>query len=222
MLRSALPLFLLIAGAPSTAAQADAETTADAPPAHVVPFGQAGNAVELVLAAGDALPLEADVHLAEAPEWATVRPEQLRVSAGPGGEAVATFAFDVLPTAPAGEPGALVFTVETADGRRAEHRVEVEVAAPARFSLGRPRPNPARGRVTLPVALPKAGRLVVEAYDVLGRRVTVLHDGAAEAGGASVALDAGRLASGPYVVRAAVAPEGGRAQSDVQRLTVVR
>jgi hypothetical protein len=76
--------------------------------------------------------------------------------------------------------------------------------------------------VVLPVTLPVDGRLRVEAYDVLGRQVAVLHHGAAAAGGHELALEAGTLAAGVYVVRAVQQAEGERTRSAVQRVTVVR
>lgn len=194
----------------------------EAPSAHVIPFGQAGNALELVLAAGPQVGLRAEVVLVSAPAWVAVRPERLAVAAEAEAEAVAAFAFDLLPTAPSGESGALVFEVQTADGRVAQHEVTVEAAAPARFALGAPSPNPSRGRAMLAVTLPSAGRLVVEAYDVLGRRVAVLHEGLAEAGGRRVSLEASGLAAGTYVVRAAWRGDGGSVETAVRRLTVVR
>ena len=190
------------------------------PSAHVIPFGQAGNVLELVVGDGQEAALQAEVVLVEAPSWVAVRPERLAVAVGP--EAVAAFAFDLLPAAPVGEAGTLVFEVQAADGRAQRHEVAIEAAAPARFALGAPSPNPSRERATLAVTLPAAGDLVVEAYDVLGRRVAVLHTGPAEAGSRRVALEAGALAAGPYVVRALWSGEGGAAEAAVRRLTVVR
>lgn len=216
-----LPLFAFVLASTSLAA-AQSAPPAEAPATHVVPFGQAGNAVELVLAAEATEPLEAAVTLAEAPPWVAVRPERQVVQAEPAEEAVAAFTFDVLASAPAGEVGVLAFEILLADGRVARHEIEVEAAAPTRFALAAPRPNPSRGRVVLPVALPEAGRLRVEAYDVLGRRVAVLHDGQTDAGGLVVEWDVDRLAPGLYVVQARSAADGARTQTDVQRLTVVR
>ena len=201
---------------------AQAQAATDSSSAHVVPFGQAGNAVELVLAAEALEPLEAEVTLAGAPSWVAVQPERLVVQAEPGEETVAAFAFDVLAAAPAGEPGVLAFEIRLADGRVARHEIEVEAAAPTAFALLVPRPNPSRGRVMLPVVLPTAGRLRVEAYDVLGRRVAVLRDGPAEAGGHAVAWETGWVAPGVYVVRATATGEGQRTKTGIQRLTVVR
>ena len=206
-------------------ASAQKHASSDAPAArtaHLVPFGQAGNTVDLVLAAEPDEPMEAEIVLAETPSWIAVRPARLVVAAEPGEETVAAFEFDVLASAPAGEVGVLVFDIESAHGRTARHEVAVKAAAPRAFALLAPRPNPSRGRVVLPVTLPVKGRLRVEAFDVLGRQVAVLHDGEVAAGGREVTLEAGRLAAGVYVVRAVQSAEGERTRSAVQRLTVVR
>ena len=93
--------------------------------------------------------------------------------------------------------------------------------APAALALGAAYPNPARGTVTLPVELPAAGALTVAAYDVLGRRVTALHEGPAEPGRFELALDGSGLAPGVYVVRATLRA-GGEAHTATRRLTILR
>jgi hypothetical protein len=217
-----LPLLSLALSSILPVTAQTAEPPGDERSAYVVPFGQTGNAVELVLAAEAERPLEAQVVLVEAPAWIAVRPERQTLAADPDEEAVAGFTFDVLTSAPAGETGVLIFEIELADGRRARHEVAVEAAAPRVFALLAPRPNPARGRVVFPVTLPVEGQLLVEAYDVLGRQVAVLHDGPVSAGGREAVLEAGRLASGVYVVRAVQSAKGERTREAVQRLTVVR
>jgi hypothetical protein len=62
-------------------------------------------------------------------------------------------------------------------------------------------PNPVSTGGTVRVTLPEAGAVRVVVYDVLGRQVAVLADGERAAGTHDVALDAGRLAPGVYVVR---------------------
>ncbi len=69
------------------------------------------------------------------------------------------------------------------------------------FRLGAPYPNPARDVARLPVSAPQGASVRVEAFDRLGRRVAVLHDGPL-ASGVHVEFDLGRLASGAYAVRA--------------------
>ena len=88
---------------------------------------------------------------------------------------------------------------------------------PIDFALEAPRPNPARGAATLRYALPAAGTVRVEAFDLLGRRVAVLVDGARPAGWHEARLDASRLGAGVYVVRMTAGTF-----SAAQRVTVVR
>ena len=55
-------------------------------------------------------------------------------------------------------------------------------SASARLRFRAPIPNPAAGTVTLGLELPRAGRLVVEVFDIGGRRVASLHEGPSHAG----------------------------------------
>ncbi len=79
-------------------------------------------------------------------------------------------------------------------------------------------PNPADGIITVSAAVPSGIEKRVNMYDVLGRRVLLLHDGPLAAGEHSLPLDASALPPGLYLVRAAT-PEGSVAGS---RVTVVR
>jgi hypothetical protein len=66
-------------------------------------------------------------------------------------------------------------------------------------SLGVPFPNPARAGAVVPFTLAEAGPVSLVLYDLLGRRVAVLAEGALGAG-AHEALVPDRLAPGVYVV----------------------
>ena len=104
------------------------------------------------------------------------------------------------------------------DGQRTmAGEAEVEVGAPATFQLLAPFPNPAQHAATIRYELPRADRVAVVAYNALGQEVARLADGEQEAGRYEVALDAGRLAPGIYVVRFVA---GGA--SATRKLTVVR
>ena len=75
-------------------------------------------------------------------------------------------------------------------------------AAPgAVVALGAAAPNPARGRVRIPFTLAAASDADVSVFDALGRRVAVLHAGAAAAGTTVAEWDASAAAPGVYVVR---------------------
>ncbi len=66
----------------------------------------------------------------------------------------------------------------------------------------RPFANPVRGAATLTLDVPAPGDVSVRVYDLLGRAVATLHDGALAAGVRTLALDASSLPTGVYVVRA--------------------
>ncbi len=63
-------------------------------------------------------------------------------------------------------------------------------------------PNPVRDRARVSLDLPMATTARVEVFDVLGRRVATLHDGALSAGPHDFVLDAASLPAGLAVVRA--------------------
>jgi hypothetical protein len=78
-------------------------------------------------------------------------------------------------------------------------------------------PNPTAGTATVRLESPVTERLTVAVYDVLGREVARLHDGAVEAGAVQFAFDGAALPAGLYVIRAA-----SEAGVVTERLTVTR
>ncbi|MEL6446122.1 MAG: T9SS type A sorting domain-containing protein [Bacteroidota bacterium] len=62
-------------------------------------------------------------------------------------------------------------------------------------------PNPFSTQTTLSLTLPAALDVEAVAYDVLGRRVAVLHEGVLAAGTHALTFEAARLPAGVYVVR---------------------
>jgi hypothetical protein len=88
---------------------------------------------------------------------------------------------------------------------------------PAEAVLAPAVPNPAVGQTTLRFALPEAGAVRLAVYDVTGRRVAVLFEGAAAAGWHEAVFLGHGLASGLYVARLEA---GGSVHT--QRLTLVR
>jgi hypothetical protein len=99
------------------------------------------------------------------------------------GPASSPWRFTIGPASAAGEPG-----------------------APVALWLGRPSPNPLRRGTSLPLYVPRPGRLVAEVLDVAGRRVARLRDGTVPAGWTSLRWDGRdeegrRVASGLYWIR---------------------
>ncbi len=95
-------------------------------------------------------------------------------------------------------------------------------ALPAEPTLEAPYPNPSDGAVTVPLVLPAAAGVSVAAYDVLGRRVALLHEGPLGAGRHALRLDARPLAPGVYVVRAEVSAGSGAPAVLHGRFTLLR
>jgi hypothetical protein len=85
------------------------------------------------------------------------------------------------------------------------------------FALEAPFPNPVAERATLRLRLRTPQPVYAAAYDALGRRVAVLHDGPLVAGTHGLVLDARALPAGVYVVRA----QGADAQAS-RRVVVGR
>ena len=95
--------------------------------------------------------------------------------------------------------------------------VTVELRMEAALRLTPPSPNPVRETATLRVGAQQAQSTTVAVYDVLGRKVMTLHDGALPDGQMqTLHLDASRLSSGVYFVRLTA---GNRSRT--HRLTVM-
>lgn len=84
--------------------------------------------------------------------------------------------------------------------------------APAHLSLGRNAPNPFASETSVSFAIPNAGPVSLDVYDVAGRRVTGLVNGPLPAGSHSVRWDGRdasgqRVASGVYLLRLSAGDE---------------
>lgn len=93
---------------------------------------------------------------------------------------------------------------------------EGEAVSPEAASLAA-YPNPASGRATVAVTLAEPQAVRVDALDVLGRTVSVLHDGWLGAGTHVFSFDAAGLPAGVYLVRLS-----GTGGAETRRFTLVR
>ncbi len=81
--------------------------------------------------------------------------------------------------------------------------VEVEVSLPEAFALGEAYPNPFNPVTRLELSVRETEQVEVSVYDVMGRRVGVLHRGSVKAGQRQeLVFDGSRLGSGLYFIRA--------------------
>ena len=69
------------------------------------------------------------------------------------------------------------------------------------FYLGQNYPNPFNGKTTIPFYLPTSGSVVIEFFDMLGRRLDVWSYGDSPAGSHRIVFDAGVFSSGQYFYR---------------------
>lgn len=67
-----------------------------------------------------------------------------------------------------------------------------------RLALGQPYPNPSAGSVNLPLTLDRPAESTVRVYDLLGRKIAVLHDGLTPAGSTSIRW-AADVPAGTYI-----------------------
>lgn len=79
---------------------------------------------------------------------------------------------------------------------------ETEDELPSGFELLSAFPNPFNPSATIPVHVDRSQQIRLEVYDVLGRRVRILHDGLLAAGRHEISFDADGLPGGTYFIRA--------------------
>lgn len=98
---------------------------------------------------------------------------------------------------------------------------EADADLPREVTLVSPYPNPARGAVTFRWGLPAPGGVDLRVYDLLGREVARLGDGAEAASGWHETRWVPDVAAGVYVVRLQT-EAAGRVETRTRRLTVLR
>ena len=78
-----------------------------------------------------------------------------------------------------------------------DERAQLEV--PIAFSLGQNYPNPFNSVTTIPFSIPVAGRVKIEIYSILGRRVSKIMDENMTPGDYNIVFKPDYLASGLYL-----------------------
>ncbi|MCH8031916.1 MAG: T9SS type A sorting domain-containing protein [Bacteroidetes bacterium] len=97
------------------------------------------------------------------------------------------------------------------------HPVANEDETPTTFQVLPAAPNPFREETHLNLRLDETQQLSVEVFDLLGRRVSTLHDGLVSAGSHSFVFRPQGLAGGVYIVRVV-----GKNGTSTQRIAYVR
>ena len=102
------------------------------------------------------------------------------------------------------------------------NEVEIEVTAPAEFSLKQNYPNPFNPSTRIAFNLPVDARVTLNIYDVLGQKVTTLINGNLSAGEKDITFDASGLNSGIYFYRVEASSPDGQEFTSVRKMILTK
>ena len=81
----------------------------------------------------------------------------------------------------------------------------VNVSSPTTFSLSEAYPNPFNPTTSMTLAVPQAGNVSVQVYNIMGQVVATLANGYMDASTYTLTWDASDVSSGMYIVKAEAA-----------------
>jgi len=93
---------------------------------------------------------------------------------------------------------------------------------PEQFTLSANYPNPFNPVTVIPFTLPMQADVLIEVFDISGRRVARITDRQYEAGHHQVSFDAGSLASGVYLIRAVMRSVEGGDHQFIRKMALVK
>lgn len=82
-----------------------------------------------------------------------------------------------------------------------ENPADRSTSLPAEYSLGQNFPDPFNSETIIPLTLPQRSRVLIELFDLQGRKAMTVYDGNCGAGKVQVRLNAASLAAGIYFYR---------------------
>lgn len=179
--------------------------------AHAVPFASEGNQIELTVANPAGVSMQAVlVTAADLPAWLTLTPMTVSLDVlDAGAEAPALFTFSVAETAPVGMVTTVRFEITAGKAIVGEKQIRLQVEAPTEIALKGNYPNPFNPSTTIGYALPRASKVSLRVYDMLGREVAQVVGRQQGAGYHEAVFEGSRYASGMYVYRLMVEDEAG-------------
>lgn len=198
------------AGASSApGARAVSTEAAGAAVVHQVPFASADNVIELEVANSTGVQVrQVRITPQEVPAWVEVAPAEHLIEELEAGTSVqVAFRFTLKREAPVGEPFTLAFNAAMPGQQVWTKQVGLEVAPPKQVALLGNYPNPFNPQTAIHYELPETSRVRLVIYDVQGREVARLVEGAQAAGYHEAAWEAPGYASGLYLYRLEVEGE---------------
>ncbi len=167
---------------------------------HDVLPASSGNTLEIDLS--NTLPhalKQVRVVARQVPAWLDLEASEVVLSSiERGGTKTARFAFSVASDAPAGEVATLLFDVTTPTRHLLTKEMTLRIGLPEAFALYQNYPNPFNPSTRIAFALPRAARVSLQVYNVLGQQVATLVEGELGAGRHEATWHARQFASGLY------------------------
>jgi hypothetical protein len=193
-------------------------------PIHHVPISSEGNLIELTIQNAASISV-GDIRLVadDAPDWIRLESPEIPIEAIDGGsDGMVQIAFAVLDHAPIGEAVNVTFSVLSGGHRLASKSIRLAADAPSEYRLDAAYPNPFNPTATISFQLREAAHVTLEAYNVIGQRVAIVVDETRDAGVYHATWDAGKLASGTYIIRLVANPEIGARVVRTRTLTLLK
>ena len=126
---------------------------------------------------------------------------QILENVAKGEELDTKFVFDVLRTAPVNQKDTLKFLIQDANGGTWIKEIVLEFTPPNTFALEQNYPNPFNPITTIQYQLAEDSDVLIQVYNIQGRKVKTLVDKSQPAGYYDYRFNAAGLASGLYFYR---------------------
>ncbi|MCL4540514.1 MAG: T9SS type A sorting domain-containing protein [Bacteroidetes bacterium] len=143
-----------------------------------IPFGSEGNTISLSVANNASIEARnVSVTFTNLPSWLEFKSNSVMLKSIPAKSTEeAEFTFSADKKAPVGKDTTLTAVISTRDGQSWTKDITVSVGAPKDYKLYNNFPNPFNPSTKIAFELPKASRVTLTIYDVLGREVAEIAD----------------------------------------------
>ncbi len=163
-----------------TAFAQTAKNSATSPSGQIwqIPFASKDNTISLSVQNNSSIEAKGvSVAFNKLPEWLEFKSNSTKIESVPAnGSGDAEFTFSVDKKAPVGKDTTLTATITTSDGQSWTKEIKISVGAPKEYKLYENFPNPFNPSTKIAFELPKASRVKLIIYDIVGREVAQVAD----------------------------------------------
>ncbi len=143
-----------------------------------IPFASKDNTISLSVQNNSSIEAKGvSVAFNKLPEWLEFKSNSTKIESVPAnGSGDAEFTFSVDKKAPVDKDTTLTATITTSDGQSWTKEIKISVGAPKEYRLYDNFPNPFNPSTKIAFELPKASRVKLIIYDIVGREVAQVTD----------------------------------------------